>query len=145
MGELLAREERERQARADDYARQTARAHTQARQRHEHAQRELARAQEERIRRERFAALERRRQIEAQADARRADNARDNLARKERELSEAIAMLGLRPDYGDGEVREALARFAMAHHPDRGGDPACMAAAGGAALLCREALEERKP
>jgi curved DNA-binding protein CbpA len=32
-------------------------------------------------------------------------------------------VLGVRPDAAPAEVTEAFRRFALRHHPDRGGDP----------------------
>jgi hypothetical protein len=32
-------------------------------------------------------------------------------------------VLGVRPDAGPSDVTEAFRRFALRHHPDRGGDP----------------------
>ena len=32
-------------------------------------------------------------------------------------------LLGVRPDAGPADVTEAFRRFALRHHPDRGGDP----------------------
>ena len=33
-------------------------------------------------------------------------------------------VLGVRPDASPADVTDAFRRFALAHHPDRGGDPA---------------------
>jgi len=37
--------------------------------------------------------------------------------------TQAHELLGVRPGAGRGEVAEAFRRFALRHHPDRGGDP----------------------
>jgi curved DNA-binding protein CbpA len=51
-------------------------------------------------------------------------------------------VLGVRPDAAPADVIEAFRRYARAHHPDRGGDPATFQAG---VKAYRRLLDERGP
>jgi DnaJ domain len=59
--------------------------------------------------------------------------------------SDPFAALGLGPDASAEDIQSARRRLAMAHHPDRGGDPALMQTINEAADAALSALDRGGP